>query len=133
MAIEAILTMATRTTPTTVLDIIERDPDDNRVLECATAAQCEVVVTGVNDLLALGGHLRDQMRERPDLTAITRAGPVIVRGSGPLPIYARDEPRSAGAPGILVGVAQQQGSTSRDWTPWRFGWCCPTRFGHSFG
>lgn len=102
--------MATRTTPTTVLDIIERDPDDNRVLECATAAQCEFVVTCVNDLLTLRSHLRDQMRERPDLTAITRAGPVIVRGSGPLPTYARDEPRPAGAPALFVGIAQQQGA-----------------------
>lgn len=102
--------MATRTTPTTGLEIIERDPDDNRVLECATAAQCEFVVTCVNDLLALRSHLRDQMRERPDLTAITRAGPVIVRGSGPLPTYARDEPRPAGAPALFVGIAQQQGA-----------------------
>jgi len=37
-----------------VLDVVERDPDDNRVLECATAARSEFVVTGDTDLLALG-------------------------------------------------------------------------------
>jgi putative PIN family toxin of toxin-antitoxin system len=52
--VETIETMATPTTAREVLDVVERDPDDNRVLECATAAQSEFVVTGDNDLLALG-------------------------------------------------------------------------------
>jgi putative PIN family toxin of toxin-antitoxin system len=54
MVVESIEAMTTRATPTEVLHAIERDPDDNRVLECATAAQSEFVVTGDNDLLALG-------------------------------------------------------------------------------
>jgi putative PIN family toxin of toxin-antitoxin system len=54
MVVEAIEAMATPTTPTERLDVIERDPDDNQVLECATAAQSEFVVTGDNALLAPG-------------------------------------------------------------------------------
>jgi uncharacterized protein len=52
--VETMETMATPTTTTEVLDVVERDPDDNRVLECATAALSEFVVTGDTDLLALG-------------------------------------------------------------------------------
>lgn len=52
--VETMETMATPTTTTEVFDVVERDPDDNRVLECATAARSEFVVTGDTDLLALG-------------------------------------------------------------------------------
>lgn len=45
---------AAATAPTEVLDVVDRDPDDNRVLECATAAQSEFIVTGDSDLLTLG-------------------------------------------------------------------------------
>lgn len=54
VVVEAIETMATPTTPMEMLDVVERDRDDNRVLECATAAQSEFVVTGDTDLLTLG-------------------------------------------------------------------------------
>lgn len=52
--VETIEMMATPTATTELLDVVERDPDDNRVLECATAAHSEFVVTGDADLLALG-------------------------------------------------------------------------------
>ena len=48
---EAISTLAT---PTETLSVVARDPDDNRVLECAIAAHSEFVVTGDADLLSLG-------------------------------------------------------------------------------
>lgn len=47
MVLETIETMATRTAPTEVLDVTGWDPDDHHVLECATAAQFEFVVTTI--------------------------------------------------------------------------------------
>jgi putative PIN family toxin of toxin-antitoxin system len=40
--------------PTETLDAVPSDPDDNRVLECAVAANSRYIVTGDNDLLRLG-------------------------------------------------------------------------------
>ena len=39
--------------PTTELSVIERDPSDNRILECALAGNANFIVTGDNHLLAL--------------------------------------------------------------------------------
>jgi putative PIN family toxin of toxin-antitoxin system len=40
--------------PTEALDVIQDDPDDNRILECAIAAQAGFIVSGDNHLLQLG-------------------------------------------------------------------------------
>jgi putative PIN family toxin of toxin-antitoxin system len=42
--------------PTQTLDAVPDDPDDNRVLECAVAANSGYIVTGDNDLLQLGSY-----------------------------------------------------------------------------
>ncbi len=39
-----------------MLDVIKEDPDDNRILECAAAANSDYIVTEDNDLLRLGGY-----------------------------------------------------------------------------
>jgi uncharacterized protein len=44
--------------PDIILDVIKDDPDDNRVLECAIAAQVEFVVSGDRHLLKLGTYKR---------------------------------------------------------------------------
>jgi putative PIN family toxin of toxin-antitoxin system len=49
-------TAATTVVPTVTLHVIERDPDDDRVLECAVAAKAEWIVTGDSDLLDLGEY-----------------------------------------------------------------------------
>ena len=36
------------------LDVVQEDPDDNRVLECALASQASYIVTGDGHLLELG-------------------------------------------------------------------------------
>lgn len=54
-AIETIGTITERTAPTDVLEVVTTDPDDNRVVECATAARSAFIVSGDGDLLALGG------------------------------------------------------------------------------
>lgn len=40
--------------PTEKLDVVQSDPDDNRVLECAVAADADTVVSGDLDLLRMG-------------------------------------------------------------------------------
>ena len=42
--------------PDMVLDIVKDDPDNNRVLECAVAAEVEYVVSGDRHLLKLGSY-----------------------------------------------------------------------------
>lgn len=40
-----------------VLDVIEADPSDNRVLECAVAARSDFIVSGdARHVLSLGSH-----------------------------------------------------------------------------
>lgn len=40
--------------PTESIDVIEADPTDDRILECAVAAEAEVIVSGDTHLLSLG-------------------------------------------------------------------------------
>lgn len=40
--------------PTEALSIIQEDPDDNRILECAAAAKSDFIVSEDKDLLRLG-------------------------------------------------------------------------------
>ena len=40
--------------PVESLNVIEEDPDDNRILECACTAESQAIVTGDKDLLRLG-------------------------------------------------------------------------------
>jgi putative PIN family toxin of toxin-antitoxin system len=47
---------AQKVTPKTVLSAVKDDPDDNRILECASAAGSEYIVTGDKDLLRLGSY-----------------------------------------------------------------------------
>ena len=47
---------ATTVVPTVTLHAVERDPDDDRVLECAITAKADLIVTGDSDLLDLGEY-----------------------------------------------------------------------------
>jgi uncharacterized protein len=42
--------------PAVELDVIQEDPDDNRVLECAVSAGADYIVTGDDHLLRLGRY-----------------------------------------------------------------------------
>lgn len=46
--------ITTHVFPAERLDVVTADPDDNRVLECAVAADSEVIVSGDTHLLQLG-------------------------------------------------------------------------------
>ena len=48
--------ISTVITPTKLSGQISRDPDDDEVIACALAADCEFIVTGDNDLLVLKEH-----------------------------------------------------------------------------
>ena len=45
--------MSQRVTPHVELDIVKRDPDDNRILECSLASRSDYLVTSDKDLLDL--------------------------------------------------------------------------------
>jgi putative PIN family toxin of toxin-antitoxin system len=53
---EQIAKMANLVVPTQTLDLVQQDPDDNRILECAVAAGSSVIVTYDKDLLRLGEY-----------------------------------------------------------------------------
>lgn len=48
--------MARTVKPAVRLDIIKEDPPDNRILECASAAGSDYIVSGDKDLLRLGRY-----------------------------------------------------------------------------
>jgi uncharacterized protein len=45
--------VAQRVTPHLELEVVKRDPDDNRILECAQASKSRYIVTSDKDLLEL--------------------------------------------------------------------------------
>lgn len=51
-----LLAMGNLVVPSETLDVIKEDPPDNRVLECATAAESEYIVTWDKDLLRLKAY-----------------------------------------------------------------------------
>lgn len=51
IALAKITRFATVIEPTIHLTVITEDPDDDRILECAVAADADIIVTGDDDLL----------------------------------------------------------------------------------
>ncbi len=51
--ISLVLETAMLVEPEIVLDIIQNDPPDNRILECAVAADCDYIVSGDRHLLEI--------------------------------------------------------------------------------
>lgn len=47
---------AQHVTPHVELDVVKRDPDDNRVLECSQASRSDYIVTSDKDLLDLRSY-----------------------------------------------------------------------------
>ena len=65
---EGFLTAVTRYAyPVERLDAVPTDKDDNRVLECAVAADSEVIVSGDSDLLRLGNFRGIDITKASDL------------------------------------------------------------------
>jgi putative PIN family toxin of toxin-antitoxin system len=51
-------TITKQVSPAERFDVVTADPDDNRVLECAAAADSQVIVSGDSDLLQQLGTFR---------------------------------------------------------------------------
>jgi putative PIN family toxin of toxin-antitoxin system len=49
-----LLALGNHVSPTETLNVIKEDPDDNRILECAAAADSNFIVSEDKDLLRLG-------------------------------------------------------------------------------
>lgn len=67
--IETVLLVAEVVEPTITLNVVEDDPDDNRILECASAGGANLIVTYDKHLLRIGqyeligiAHPRDLLR-----------------------------------------------------------------------
>jgi uncharacterized protein len=56
--------------PTTTIDAVPEDPDDNRVLECAVTAGSRYIVTGDAALLRLGQYAGIQIVRAADFMAL---------------------------------------------------------------
>jgi predicted nucleic acid-binding protein len=42
--------------PVAALSVVRADSDDDRIVECSTAARTDYIITGDKHLLALGSH-----------------------------------------------------------------------------
>jgi putative PIN family toxin of toxin-antitoxin system len=65
---------ATIVEPDITLDLVSADPSDNRILECALAADCRYIITGDKHLLELN-TFRDIQIVTPDVFLASDPGP----------------------------------------------------------
>ena len=54
------------------LDVVKRDPSDNRILECAVAAGAQVLVSGDSDLLSMEVFRNIEIRKLSDFLLCTQ-------------------------------------------------------------
>ena len=59
---EEILPYAEVVKPRGRLNVVRRDPSDNKFLECAVAGKARVIISGDKDLLSLGRHRQIQIQ-----------------------------------------------------------------------
>jgi hypothetical protein len=64
-----------RVQPGERLDVVDADPDDNRVLKCAVAAGSRFIVTGDGDLLRLGAYAGIRILKVADFLELIRETP----------------------------------------------------------
>jgi predicted nucleic acid-binding protein len=57
-------------TPTQILDVIQEDPPDNRILECAVEAGSQYILTWDKDLLRLGKYIEIEIVRPADFLLI---------------------------------------------------------------
>ena len=59
--------------PRETIAVVDRDPADNRFLECAVAARADYIVTGDQDLLSLGAYRDIQILSPAAFLAVLNA------------------------------------------------------------
>lgn len=64
--------IATAVNPTQKLDVIQSDPDDNIILECAAEAKADIIVSADKDLLKLKRYEQTQIQHPTNLRYIFR-------------------------------------------------------------
>jgi len=64
--------IATVVNPTQKLDVIQNDPDDNIILECAVEAKADIIVSADKDLLKLKRYEQTQIQHPTNLKYIFR-------------------------------------------------------------
>jgi putative PIN family toxin of toxin-antitoxin system len=62
-----------KVTPKTILEVVKEDPDDDRILECASAAGSDYIVSGDKDLLRLGSYDSMRILNVSDFLALAQA------------------------------------------------------------
>jgi uncharacterized protein len=70
-----------RVNPTQPLRVVEADPDDDRVMECAVAADSQFIVTGDKHLLELGSYGQIQILKVADFLRLMQI-PVLMMNFG---------------------------------------------------
>src|SRR5262249_15213790 len=70
--INRIKNIATVVNPTRKLNVVEDDPDDNIVLECAAEAEADIIVSADKDLLRLKNYGQAQIQHPTNLKYIFR-------------------------------------------------------------
>jgi putative PIN family toxin of toxin-antitoxin system len=73
-AMYKLASLTNRVAPKQQLDVIQEDPSDNRVLECAAEAGSDYIVTWDNDLLRLGEYAGIRIIRAVDLLQLAAAG-----------------------------------------------------------
>jgi putative PIN family toxin of toxin-antitoxin system len=71
--------------PAVTLHVVEADPDDDRVLECAVAAGSRYIVTGDKDLLRLGSYNAIQILKAADFLKLLELPPESPAGEEHVP------------------------------------------------
>lgn len=67
--IDGFAALASLIDPGPIAPVVERDPDDDVVIACALAADCEYIVSGDDDLLSLNSYRGILIRTAADLLA----------------------------------------------------------------
>ncbi len=64
--VDGIAALATVVDTVAIVPIISRDPDDDHVLACAMSAECEIIVSGDDDLLSLESYQGIRIMNAPE-------------------------------------------------------------------
>ena len=70
---QKLLSISNHVTPTEKLSVIQEDPDDDRILECAVAAKSDFIVSEDKDLLRVGQYGNAPILNIRDFSSMVQA------------------------------------------------------------
>jgi putative PIN family toxin of toxin-antitoxin system len=68
-----LLSISNHVRPSQTVNVIKEDPDDDRILECAVAAESDYIVSEDKDLLRLGRYGNAQIVNIADMLGVLRS------------------------------------------------------------